>query len=207
LPRLISMRPWSAPIQRAVMAGDTETGVQAMMMEAGLDTGPVLMTATTTISNTDTAGSIHDRLAALGAELMPKAIAGLAEGSLAAKPQSEDGVTYASKLGPDDQRVDWSMSAKDIDCQIRGLSPFPGAFCYWQAEGEDEPIRLKLLISETLAEASSAPPGTVLGDDLRVACGNGEAVRIRRLQKPGGKPMDAQEFLRGTPITKGAVFT
>jgi len=128
----------AAPIQRAVMAGDTETGVQAMMMEAGLDTGPVLMTATTAISNTDTAGSIHDRLAALGAELMPKAIAGLAEGSLAAKPQSEDGVTYASKLGPDDQRVDWSMSAKDIDCQIRGLSPFPGAFCYWQAEGEEK---------------------------------------------------------------------
>ena len=195
----------AAPIQRAIMAGDTETGVQAMMMEAGLDTGPVLLTAKTDISSTDTAGSLHDRLAALGAELMPRALAGLADGSLTPEPQSEDGVTYASKLGPEDQRIDWSKGAREIDCQIRGLSPFPGAFCFWQPEGE-EPIRLKILMSELIRGTPDEAPGSVLGDDLRVTCGAG-IVRILRLQKPGGKPMDARDFLRGTPISAGMLLT
>ena len=196
----------AAPIQRAVMAGDRETGVQAMMMEAGLDTGPVLLTAKTPISLTDTAGSVHDRLAALGAELMPRALSGLAGGSLKPEPQAESGVTYASKLGPDDQRIDWSNGAREIDCQIRGLSPFPGAYCFWQPDGESESVRLKILISEVLRGTPDHPPGTVLGDDLRVACGAG-VVRILKLQKPGGKPMDAEDFLRGTPIPDGAMLT
>ena len=196
----------AAPIQRAVMAGDTETGVQAMMMEAGLDTGPVLLTAKTPISLRDTAGSVHDRLAALGAELMPRALTGLADGSLTPAPQSEDGVTYASKLGPEDQRIDWSKGAREVDCQIRGLSPFPGAYCYWQLDGESEPVRLKILLSELIRGTPNETPGRVLGDDLRVACGAG-IIRILKLQKPGGKPMDAGDFLRGTPIPEGAILS
>ncbi len=196
----------AAPIQRAIMAGDTETGVQAMMMEAGLDTGPVLLTAKTPITGSDTAGSIHDRLAALGAELMPRALAGLADGSLSAEPQNEDGITYANKLGADDQRINWSDGARSIDCQIRGLSPFPGAFCYWQPSETDEPIRLKILMSELLRGTPQETPGKVLGNDLRVACGAG-TIRILKLQKPGGKPMEAEEFLRGTPIPEASVLT
>ena len=196
----------AAPIQRAVMAGDTETGVQAMMMEAGLDTGPVLLTATTPISPADTAGSVHDRLAALGAELMPRALAGLADGSLTPQPQSDDGVTYASKLGSEDQQIDWTEDAKGIDCQIRGLSPFPGAFCYWQPGDGEAAIRLKLLMSAFVPGGAAEQAGMVMDDALLVACGSG-TVRILRLQKPGGKPMDASDFLRGTPIAKGARLT
>ena len=196
----------AAPIQRAVMAGDTQTGVQAMMMEAGLDTGPVLLTAKTDISANDTAGTVHDRLAELGADLMPRALEGLADGSLKPQSQSDDGVTYASKLGPEDQHIDWSKSAREIDCQIRGLSPFPGAYCYWKPEGDSDPIRLKILMSEEMQETHDAVPGTVLNDDLRVACGTG-VIRILKLQKPGGKPMDAQDFLRGTSIPAGAVLS
>lgn len=194
----------AAPIQRAIMAGDQETGVQAMMMEAGLDTGPVLATAKTSIEPIDTAGSLHDRLAALGAELMPEALAGLADGSLAPEPQSDDGVTYASKLEPDDQRVEWTKDAATIDRQIRGLSPYPGAFCYWKPDVESDPIRLKLLMSERVAVGATGIPGDVLDDRLLIACGDGGAVRILRLQKPGGKPMDAGDFLRGTQIAAGA---
>ena len=198
----------AAPIQRAIMAGDTETGVQAMMMEAGLDTGPVLLTAKTNISSADTAGSLHDRLAALGAELMPRALAGLADGSLTPEPQSEDGVTYASKLGPDDQRVDWTRSAHEIDCQIRGLSPFPGAYCHWQPSDSDEPVRLKILLSERTQAGAPGKPGEILDDRLLVACGDGgEAIRILKLQKPGGKPMAAYDFLRGTPVQAGMRLT
>ena len=196
----------AAPIQRAVMAGDRETGVQAMMMEAGLDTGPVLLTSKTPVSPSDTAGSVHDRLAELGAELMPRAIAGLADGSLEPQPQSEDGVTYAKKLGPDDQRIDWNNGARQIDCQIRGLSPFPGAYCLWKPDGEAEPLRLKILMSELVRGTPEDTSGKVISDDLRVACGAG-IIRILRLQKPGGKPMNASDFLRGTPIPAGAVFS
>lgn len=196
----------AAPIQRAVMAGDAQTGVQAMMMEAGLDTGPVLLTAKTEITPSDTAGSVHDTLAALGAGLMPRALAGLADGTLVPEPQNEDGVTYASKLGPDDQRIDWSNGAREIDCQIRGLSPFPGAYCFWQPPGEDEPIRLKILMSELVRGQSESEPGEVVSDDLRVVCGAG-IVRILKLQKPGGKPMSASDFLRGSPIAVGTRLT
>ena len=196
----------AAPIQRAIMAGDTETGVDAMMMEAGLDTGPVLTSVHTPITEEDTAGSVHDRLADLAAELAPRALAGLADGSLVPVPQAEEGVTYAHKLGPDDQKVDWEKPAREVDCQIRGLSPFPGAFCLWTPPGEAEPVRLKLLMSRVSGRETSAPPGMVLDDRLLVACGNGQAVRILRLQKPGGKPMDAEQFLNGQPIPPDTVF-
>ena len=138
---------------------------------------------------------------------MPRALAGLADGSLEPQPQSDDGVTYASKLGPDDQRVNWTASAEVIDCQIRGLSPFPGAYCYWQASENGDPVRLKLLMSERVSSGATGKPGEVLDDELLVACGDGQSVRILRLQKPGGKPMAARDFLRGAPVPPGTLLT
>jgi methionyl-tRNA formyltransferase len=115
-------------------------------------------------------------------------------------------MTYAAKLGPDDQRVDWARPARDVDCQIRGLSPFPGAWCLWTPSGKDEPVRLKLLMSRRSGRETSAPAGMVLDDNLLVACGDGSAVRILRLQKPGGKPMDADQFLKGQAIAPDTVL-
>jgi methionyl-tRNA formyltransferase len=192
----------AAPIQRAIMAGDTETGVDAMIMEAGLDTGPVLASVRTPIAAEDTAGTLHDRLAILAAELAPRALAGLAAGTLTPVAQREDGMTYAAKITAQDQRIDWTRPAAEIDCRIRGLSPAPGAWCEW--ESDQGPVRLKLLFSE-LSDASvpSAPAGTLLDDRLTVACGDGRAVRLLRLQKPGGKPLGARDFLAGTPLAAG----
>ncbi|MFN3912473.1 methionyl-tRNA formyltransferase [Hyphomonas sp.] len=186
----------AAPIQRAIMAGDAETGVDAMLMEAGLDTGPVLASVRTPITREDTAGTLHDRLAGLAAELAPRALAGLADGSLKPVPQTEDGMTYAAKLTAEDQRIDWTRPAAEIDCRIRGLSPAPGAWC--EADLGQGPVRLKLLFSELTNLWNPAPPGTLLDDQLAVACGDGRAVRLLRLQKPGGKPLGARDFLAGT---------
>ncbi|MEM7661336.1 MAG: methionyl-tRNA formyltransferase [Pseudomonadota bacterium] len=194
----------AAPIQRAIMAGDQETGVQAMVMEAGLDTGPVLATARTDVVNTDTAGTLHDRLSELGAGLLPDVLAGLERGDLSPLSQSEEGVTYASKLGPEDQSIDWTRPAAEIDCQIRGLSPFPGAYAYWSEPGSDDQQRLKLLMSHV--EEGQGDPGTLLDDRLLVACGEG-AVRLTRLQKAGKSAMDAADFLRGTTMPKGSRLT
>jgi methionyl-tRNA formyltransferase len=192
----------AAPIQRAIMAGDTETGVDAMIMEAGLDTGPVLASVRTPITAEDTAGTLHDRLAILAAELAPRALAGLAAGTLTPVAQREDGMTYAAKITAQDQRIDWTRPAAEIDCRIRGLSPAPGAWCEW--ESDQGPVRLKLLFSE-LSDVSvpSTPAGTLLDDRLTVACGDGRAVRLLRLQKPGGKPLGARDFLAGTPLAAG----
>ena len=194
----------AAPIQRAIMAGDTETGVDAMMMEAGLDTGPVLASVRTQITTQDTAGSLHDRLAALAAELAPRALAGLADGSLKPAPQTEEGMTYAQKITAEDQRIDWTKPAAEVDCQIRGLSPAPGAWC--EADLGQGPVRLKVLLSELTDSASGAEAGTVLDDRLAVACGDGRAVRLLKLQKPGGKPLDARDFLAGNVVPAGEVF-
>ena len=196
----------AAPIQRAIMAGDKVTGVQAMMMEAGLDTGPVLATETTDITADETGGSLHDRLSALGAQLAPRALEGLAGGMLTPEPQSEDGVTYAAKLTAADQRIDWTGPAHEIDQQIRGLSPFPGAWFHWTPPGEDEPLRIKALMSQHVDHAHDAAPGTLLDDQLLVACGGGKAVRLTRLQKPGSRAMDAGDFLRGNEIKAGTCF-
>ena len=196
----------AAPIQRAIMAGDKITGVQAMMMEAGLDTGPVLATETTEITPDETAGSLHDRLSALGAQLAPRALEGLAGGMLTPEPQSEDGVTYAAKLTAADQRIDWSHNAPEIDQQIRGLSPFPGAWFHWTPEDATEPLRIKALMSEYVEHAHDEPPGTLLDNELLVAGGGGKAVRLKRLQKPGSRAMDAEDFLRGNSIKAGARF-
>lgn len=194
----------AAPIQRAIMAGDTLTGVDAMVMEAGLDTGPVLASETCRIFPFDTAGDLHDRLAVLAADLAPRALAGWASGSLKPQPQSETGVTYAHKITAADQRIDLARPAREVDCQIRGLSPFPGAWLEWTPPGTSEPVRLKALLSEV--QAGAGAPGEVLDDGLLVACGEG-AVRLKRLQRPGRGPMDASDFLRGTPIAPGTVLT
>lgn len=194
----------AAPIQRAIMAGDTETGVDAMMMEAGLDTGPVIASVRTQITTQDTAGTLHDRLAVLAAELAPRALAGLADGSLKPAAQTEEGMTYAQKITAEDQRIDWTKPAAEIDCQIRGLSPTPGAWC--EADLGQGPVRIKILLSELTNIRSEAKPGTIVDDRLAVACGDGRAVRLLRLQKPGGKPLDARDFLAGSPMPASGVL-
>ncbi len=190
----------AAPIQRAVMAGDEVTGVCVMAMDEGLDTGPELLRAERPIGPTDTAGSLHDALAELGAPLMVEALRGVAAGSLQARPQPEVGVTYASKIDKAEARIDWSRPAVELDNIIRGLSPFPGAWCQWQAD------RLKILLAEPAAAPSDALPGTALDDELLIACGDG-ALRLLRLQRPGKGVMAAGDFLRGTAIPKGSRLT
>ncbi len=197
----------AAPIQRAIMAGDEMTGVEAMMMEAGLDTGPILASEQTRIFPFDTAETVHDRLAALAAELALRALAGLADGSLKPQPQVEDGVLYAHKLSAEDQRIDWSRPASEVDCQIRGLSPFPGAWFYYQPEGEPEPMRMKALMSRCEHGAEDAAPGELLDNELLVQCGDGAAIRLLRAQKPGSKAMSAGDLLRGLPVPAGSLFT
>lgn len=194
----------AAPIQRAVMAGDAETGVQAMLMDEGLDTGPILLTARTPISTEDTAGTVHDRLSVLGAPLMVEALAGLAGGTLTPRPQSEAGAVYAAKLDPAEFAVDWSAPAPEIDTKIRGLSPVPGAWSLLETAAG--PMRVRLLMSR-LASHGEGPsrPGEVLDDLLTVKCGSG-AVRILRVQREGRQPMSAEAFLKGTPIRAGARF-
>ena len=186
----------AAPIQRAIMAGDRETGVAVMQMDAGLDTGPVLLEERVAIGPKTTAGELHDALARLGAPLMVEALAGLADGRLTPRPQGESGVTYADKIEKSEARIDWSRPAAALDCQIRGLSPFPGA---WFAHDD---ARIKVLLAEPLAEAAG-PAGTVLDDRLTVACGAG-ALRLLELQRAGKAPMPAEALLRGFPIPAGA---
>ena len=182
----------AAPIHRAVMAGDTETGVCIMQMEAGLDTGPVLMRDATPIGATDTTADLHDRLADMGGRMIVQTLAEL--DGLTPAPQPEDGVTYAHKIDKAEAAIDWTQPAALVDRQIRGLSPFPGA---WFEQGG---ARIKVLGS-VLAQGSAAP-GTILDDALTVACGDG-AVRLTRLQKAGKGAQDAAEFLRGTPLPPG----
>ncbi|MEM9584497.1 MAG: methionyl-tRNA formyltransferase [Pseudomonadota bacterium] len=175
----------AAPIHRAIMAGDAETGICIMRMEAGLDTGPVLTRSVIQIGDTDTTGVLHDRLAAQGAAQIVKTLAQLH--LLTPEPQLKEGVTYASKIDKAEARVDWSKPAVEIDRLIRGLSPFPGAWT--EAAG----ARIKLL-GCTLSSGEAAP-GTVLGG-FRVACGSG-AVEITHAQRQGKKPMDQSRFLAG----------
>ena len=190
----------AAPIQRAIMAGDSETGVQVMRMSAGLDEGPVLFTARTPIGPEDTAGLLHDRLAELGAGLWPLALDAIAQGRATETPQAQDGATYARKISPAEARIDWSRPAEQIDRQIRGLSPFPGA--WFETPTAKGPVRVKALGSRWEATAASGAPGQVLDDALLVACQTG-AVRLTRLQREGRSAASAQDFLRGAPVKPG----
>ncbi|UGX85344.1 methionyl-tRNA formyltransferase [Phyllobacterium meliloti] len=189
----------AAPIQRAIMAGDTETGMMIMKMDEGLDTGPVAMAEKIKITSDMTAGELHDQLSMIGADLMVRAMAALARDSLTLTPQSEEGVTYASKITKVETRIDWTLPAIDIHNRIRGLAPFPGAWC--EMEIGDSLERVKLLRS--LLATGAGAPGTVLDYELRIACGEG-AVRLRSLQRAGGKVMDGLEFQRGAKLTQGA---
>ena len=178
----------AAPIHRAIMAGDAETGVCIMQMEAGLDTGPVLLRESTPIGETETTGDLHDRLSNLGARLITEALADLP--NLTAETQPETGVTYAQKIDKAEARIDWSRPAEEVDRQIRGLSPFPGAWC--EIAGE----RVKLLRSRLAA--GTAAPGTHLGN-FRIACGTG-AIDVLQAQRQGKRAMSADEILRGMDL-------
>jgi methionyl-tRNA formyltransferase len=182
----------AAPIARAIMAGDAETGVEVMRMEAGLDTGPVAMVERVAIGPDVTAGDLTERLARLGADLMARALAALSRGGLGFTPQAADGVTYAKKLDKAETRIDWSRPAADVHNHIRGLSPAPGA--WFEADLGSGPERVKVLRSAR-ADGGGAP-GTLLGADLTVACGTG-AVRLTDVQRAGRQPMKAEAFLAG----------
>ncbi len=188
----------AAPIQRALMAGDEQTGVCIMQMEAGLDTGPVLLCEATPIAPEDTSASLHDRLSAMGAALIVRAIDGL--DGLQPVAQPDEGVTYAAKISKEEARIDWARPAGEVDRLIRGLSPFPGA---WSMAGG---VRLKLLMSR-VAEGAGAPGEVLAGapGGLRIACGEG-AVDILRAQKQGRQAMEVADFLRGTPLPVGTLL-
>jgi methionyl-tRNA formyltransferase len=188
----------AAPIQRAIMAGDAETGMMVMKMEKGLDTGPVALTARVPIDENMTAGELHDALMLKGARLMRDAMAKLENDDLPLTVQAEEGVLYAAKIDKAETRIDFSRPSQDVHNHIRGLAPFPGA--WFELEIGGKPERVKVLASERAEGMGEA--GSVLDDQLTIACASG-AVRLLKLQKAGGKPMLAADFLRGTPVAIG----
>jgi len=188
----------AAPIHRAVMAGDQETGVTVMKMEEGLDTGPIVLQRAITIAPDATTGDLHDDLARLGASLMAIALGALERGSLQATPQPQTGVTYAAKIDKSETRIDWTRPWQEVHNHCRGLSSFPGAWSELAGAG-----RIKIL--RTTKGAGSGPPGRVLDDKLTIACGAG-AVRLVQVQRAGRQPMLADEFLRGTPVAPQSVL-
>jgi methionyl-tRNA formyltransferase len=188
----------AAPINRAIMAGDTETADVVMKMAEGLDTGPMAMVEHVAILPDTTAGELHDQLAHLGADLMVRALAALERGTLPMTPQPEAGATYAAKIDKNETRIDWTRPWKAVHDHCRGLSPFPGA--WFELPGTGAPARIKVL--RTTRGEGVGTPGTAVDDKLTIACGSG-AVRILELQRAGGKAMKAEEFLRGTPIAAG----
>jgi methionyl-tRNA formyltransferase len=188
----------AAPIQRAIMAGDRETGVMVMRMEEGLDTGPVAMAEKIPISPDMTAGELQERASRLGADLMARALAALSRGSLGFVPQAQEGVTYARKIDKAEARIDWTLAAAAVHDKIRGLSPVPGAWL--DADWGGGTQRLKVLRSQ--AAAGSGVPGTILDGDLTIACGEG-AVRLLHVQRAGRAPMPASEFLKGAALRPG----
>lgn len=187
----------AAPIQRALMAGDRETGISIMRMDAGLDTGPVLAQERVPIGSEDDAQTLHDRLAALGARMIVAALSDLAAGRAHAVPQPEAGATYARKIAKSDAHIDWQADARGIERQVRALRPHPGAVTRWRGEA--------LKIWDVRCEPAPGAPGTVLRvghEGIVVACGNG-SLRVLQLQRAGGKRLAAGEFLRGCPIAVG----
>jgi methionyl-tRNA formyltransferase len=185
----------AAPINRAIMAGDAESGVMVMKMDVGLDTGDVAMAERLAITDAMTAADLHDALAPLGADLMVRAMGALERGKLQLGRQSADGVTYAAKVEKAEARIDWNRPVREVLRHIHGLSPFPGAWCEMALDGEQ--VRVKILRCE-LAKGSGGP-GDLLDDRLAIACQDG-AIRILELQRAGKAPMKADVFLRGTPL-------
>nr|WP_206375944.1 methionyl-tRNA formyltransferase [Sneathiella chungangensis] len=187
----------AAPIQRAIIAGDKETGIAVMQMEAGLDTGPVLCEARLPIMADTTAGSLHDALAKAGAEILLKTLSRLGDPALVALPQATDGVIYAEKISKSEAAIDWTRSAVDLDRHIRALNPAPGAYFEYQGQ------RIKLLAAAPVD--GDGQPGEVLDDQLTVACGEG-ALQLLTLQPAGKGAMSAVAFLNGRPVKKGEVL-
>jgi methionyl-tRNA formyltransferase len=187
----------AAPIQRAVMAGDEETGVMVMQMDEGLDTGPVLMAEKVRIGR-KTSGELSGELSRLGADLMMRALGALERGAVTPQAQSGDGVTYAKKIAKDEARIDWSKSARELDCLIRGLAPSPGAFT--EVKGE----RLKILYAMPVKDRGHT--GEVITDDLTVACGEG-ALKLLKVQRAGKGVMEARELLKGFALPPGTRLT
>jgi methionyl-tRNA formyltransferase len=188
----------AAPINRAIMAGDAETGVTIMKMDEGLDTGAMAMAERAPIGPDMTAGELHDRIAKLGADLILRALGGLERGALQLTPQPEQGVTYANKIDKNETRIDWNKPWRKVHDHSRGLSPFPGAWF-------DLPGDKRVKVLRTTRGEGSGAPGTVLDNRLTIACGDG-AVRILELQRAGKQPMQADEFLRGASIAAGTRF-
>ena len=184
----------AAPIQRAIMAGDKETGVTIMEVEAGLDTGAMLLAERVTISPTTTAQELHDTLSHVGAGLIPRVLGALERGGLVATPQPDEGITYADKIEKSEARVDWTRTAQKLDWHVRGLCPFPGAWF------EIDDHRIKVLGCTPMEGTGS--PGETLDDKLTIACASG-ALRLTRVQRAGKAACSAEEFLRGNPIAKG----
>jgi methionyl-tRNA formyltransferase len=191
----------AAPIQRAVMAGDPVTGVQVMRMTPGLDEGPILLSETVRIGPLDTAGAMHDRLSAVGAHLLPRALAAVERGAAQETPQAAEGVTYAKKITPAEARIDWARPAAEVDRQIRGLSPFPGA--WFEAPSDRGSVRVKALLSRL--EDGEGTPGSLLDGGLLIACASG-AVRLLQVQREGRQAQDADTFLRGFPLSARTVL-
>lgn len=190
----------AGPIQAAILAGDAETGITIMQMDEGLDTGAMLMKRALAIAPDDTTATLHDRLAALGAEMVVEALRALPQGTLQAQPQPAAGVTYAAKLGKAEAAIDWTRPAVEIGRAVRAFNPFPGAV------GTLREVAVKIWRAEPVAGAGE--PGTVLSADdsgVVVACGEG-ALRLVELQKPGSRRMPAGEFLRGFPVSAGERF-
>jgi methionyl-tRNA formyltransferase len=185
----------AAPINRAIMAGDAESGVTIMKMDEGLDTGAMAMAERAAIGADMTAGELHDALSRVGADLMLRVLAAAERDSLSLTPQPANGVTYAEKISKNETRTDWTKPWKQVHDHIRGLSPFPGA--WFELDG----VRVKVLRS--IRGESAGSPGTLLDNRLTVACGDG-AVRLVQVQRAGRQPMSADEFLRGTPVKAGA---
>jgi methionyl-tRNA formyltransferase len=192
----------AAPINRAIMAGDRETGVMVMKMDEGLDTGPIAMTERVAIGPDMTAGDLHDELARLGARLVLQALADLEAGKLELIPQPATGATYASKIDKAETRIDWTKPWNEVHDHCRGLSPFPGA--WFELAGANN-VKDRVKVLRTTKGSGDGEPGRVLDDDLTVACGQG-AVRLRQLQRAGRQPMPAGEFLRGTPIPRSSLL-
>lgn len=189
----------AAPIQRALMAGDAQTGITIMRMDAGLDTGPMLLVAIEPIRAGDTSATLHERLSLLGAQQMVAALEKIAAGELQPMVQPEAGVTYAAKIGKDEARIDWRHGARELDCHIRGLTPAPGA--WFTAQQGGQAIRIKII--RATPAAGGGTPGTVLdAPGLMVACGAG-ALQILQVQREGKAPADAQSFLRGFALPPG----
>jgi methionyl-tRNA formyltransferase len=180
------------------MAGDAVTGVQVMRMSEGLDEGPVLMGEQVRIDALETAGSLHDKLAAVGARILPVALGAIERGAARETPQAEEGVTYARKIKAAEARIDWTRPAAEVDRHIRGLSPFPGA--WFEAPSDKGPVRVKALLSRV--EDAEGAPGAVLDDGLLIACADG-AVRLLKAQREGKGAQDAEVFVRGFPLAAG----